>query len=146
MPYERVGAMKISNHHVRSPVLNLNNACQTCHKWPEEELKARIDTIQSRTHEMRGVALDALLALIADIEKAQAGGAAPAQLEAARSFQRKAQFLVDFIEAENSMGFHAPQEAARVLVRSVDYSRQGQAALRGGTTVAAKPLATAASR
>lgn len=130
MPYERVGAMKISNHHVRSPVLNLNNACQTCHKWPEEELKARIETIQSRTYEMRGVTLDALLALIADIEKAQTGGASAAQLTAARGFQRKAQFLVDFIEAENSMGFHAPQEAARVLVRSVDYSRQGQAALR----------------
>ena len=134
MPYERVGAMKISNHHVRSPVLNLNNACQTCHKWPEEELKARIDLIQTRTHEMRGVALDALIALIGDIEKAKAAGASDAQLEAARAFQRKAQFLVDFIEAENSMGFHAPQEAARVLVRSVDYSRQGQAALRTSNT------------
>ncbi|HYO79414.1 MAG TPA: ammonia-forming cytochrome c nitrite reductase subunit c552, partial [Thermoanaerobaculia bacterium] len=141
MPYERVGAMKISNHHVRSPVLNLNNACQTCHKWPEEELKNRIDIIQTRTYEMRGVALDALLALIADIEKAKAAGASEAQLEAARGYQRKAQFLVDFIEAENSMGFHAPQEAARVLVRSVDYSRQGQAVLSGGTVGAApRPL------
>jgi len=145
MPYERVGALKISNHHVRSPVLNLNNACQTCHKWPEEELKARIETIQSRTHEMRGVALDALLALIGDIEKAKAAGATDAQLASARSFQRKAQFLVDFIEAENSMGFHAPQEAARVLVKSVDYSRQGQVAIRGGTA-AAPAGAPAASR
>jgi nitrite reductase (cytochrome c-552) len=141
MPYERVGAMKISNHHVRSPVLNLNNACQTCHKWPEEELKNRIDIIQTRTYEMRGVALDALLALIADIEKAKAAGATDAQLETARNYQRKAQFLVDFIEAENSMGFHAPQEAARVLVRSVDYSRQGQAVLSGGSVGAApRPL------
>ncbi len=145
MPYERVGALKISNHHVRSPVLNLNNACQTCHKWPEEELKARIETIQSRTYEMRGIALDALLALITDIEKAKAAGATDAQLAAARSFQRKAQFLVDFIEAENSMGFHAPQEAARVLVKSVDYSRQGQVAIREGTTAAPAP-AIAASR
>jgi nitrite reductase (cytochrome c-552) len=131
MPYERVGAMKISNHHVRSPVLNLNNACQTCHKWPEEELKARIDIIQGRTFEMRGVAMDALIALITDIRDAKAAGATDAQLEAARQAQRKAQFLLDFIEAENSMGFHAPQEAARVLVRSIDYTRKGQASLRG---------------
>jgi len=131
MPYERVGAMKVSNHHVRSPVLNLNNACQTCHKWPEEELKARIDTIQGRTFEMRGVAMDALIALITDIRDAKAAGASDAQLLAARNAQRKAQFLLDFIEAENSMGFHAPQEAARVLVRSIDYTRQGQASLRG---------------
>ncbi|HXG58656.1 MAG TPA: ammonia-forming cytochrome c nitrite reductase subunit c552 [Thermoanaerobaculia bacterium] len=130
MPYERVGAMKISNHHVRSPVLNLNNACQTCHKWPEEELRTRVETIQSRTHEMRDVAMNALLALIDDIERAQASGVAGEKLDEARRFQRKAQFLLDFIEAENSMGFHAPQEAARILVKSVDFSRQGQAALR----------------
>ena len=46
MPYKRVGALKISDHHVRSPLLNINRACQTCHKWPEEELKARVETIQ----------------------------------------------------------------------------------------------------
>lgn len=92
-----------------------------------------------------GVALDALLALIGDIEKAKVAGATDAQLQSARSFQRKAQFLVDFIEAENSMGFHAPQKAARVLVKSVDYSRQGQVAIRGGTTAPAA-AATAASR
>jgi len=130
MPYTRVGALKISDHHVRSPVLNLNNACQTCHKWPEEELKNRIETIQSRTSEMRGVAMDALVALINDIQRAKTAGATDAQLAPARQFQRKAQFLLDFIEAENSMGFHAPQEAARVLVHSVDYSRKGQEALR----------------
>jgi nitrite reductase (cytochrome c-552) len=37
MPYQRVGALKISDHHVRSPLLNINNACQTCHHWPEAE-------------------------------------------------------------------------------------------------------------
>lgn len=135
MPYERVGAMKVSSHHVRSPVLTLNNSCQTCHKWPEEELKARIETIQNRTYEMRNVAMDALMALIADIAKAKAAGATDAELQGARQAQRRAQFLLDFIEAENSMGFHAPQEAARVLVRSIAYTRQGQASLRGLTVV-----------
>ena len=43
MPYQREGGQKISDHHVRSPLLNINNACQTCHKWPEEELKARVE-------------------------------------------------------------------------------------------------------
>jgi len=39
MPYKREGAVKISDHHVRSPLLNINLACQTCHRWPETELK-----------------------------------------------------------------------------------------------------------
>ena len=42
MPYKRVGALKISDHHVRSPLLNINRACQTCHKWSEEELRERV--------------------------------------------------------------------------------------------------------
>jgi nitrite reductase (cytochrome c-552) len=46
--------------------------------------------------------------------------------------QRKAQWRVDFVNAENSLGFHAPQEAARILGEAIDYARQGQiAALKG---------------
>jgi len=131
MPYKREGGLKISDHHVRSPLLNINRACQGCHRWDEAELKARVETIQERNFQMRNVAMDALMALIADIKAAVAGGASAAQLDEARKYQRKAQFLLDFVEAENSTGFHAPQEAARLLVQSVDYSRKGELALRG---------------
>ena len=34
---------------------------------------------------------------------------------------------LDFISSENSMGFHADQEAARILGESIDYSRRAQA-------------------
>lgn len=131
MPYKREGALKISDHHVRSPLLNVNRACQGCHRWEESELRARVETIQSRHFEMRNLAMDALMGLIADIKTAGAGGASQVQLDEARKYQRKAQFLLDFVEAENSTGFHAPQEAARLLVQSVDYSRRGELALRG---------------
>jgi nitrite reductase (cytochrome c-552) len=130
MPYERVGALKISDHHVRSPLLNINRACQTCHRASEEELKARVELIQTRTFGLRNRAMDAVLALIADIKAAKAAGAADTDLAAPRRRQREAQFLLDFIEAENSMGFHAPQEAARVLAESIDRSRLGQVAVR----------------
>ena len=131
MPYKRVGAHKISDHHVRSPMLNINHACQTCHKWPEEELKARVETIQDRTFDMRNLAMDALMELIDDI-KAREGSRArtDSELAAAQDFQRKAQFYLDFVEAENSTGFHAPQEALRILGESIDFSRKGQLALR----------------
>ncbi|HEU4333765.1 MAG TPA: ammonia-forming cytochrome c nitrite reductase subunit c552 [Candidatus Eisenbacteria bacterium] len=130
MPYKRVGAMKISDHHVRSPLLNVNHACQTCHKWSEEELTARATTIQERVHSMRGRAMDALVALIADMGRARAAADTGAAYQDAKQFQRRAQFYLDFVEAENSMGFHAPQEALRILGESIDYSRQGQLALR----------------
>ena len=132
MPYTRVGALKISDHHVRSPLLNVNRACQTCHKWSEDELKARVNTIQQRTFQLRNRAMDAVVALIDDLKTARAAGRGEAELQAAQGFQRRAQFLLDFVEAENSMGFHAPQEAARVLAQSIDLARQGQLVLRDG--------------
>ena len=132
MPYKREGALKISDHHVRSPMLNINRACQTCHKWPEEELKARVETIQERTFKLRNVAMDALMDLISDLKTAKAAGKTDAELAKAQDFQRKAQFYLDFVEAENSSGFHAPQEAARILGESIDFSRKGQNALRDG--------------
>ncbi len=132
MPYERVGAMKISDHWVRSPVLNINKACQTCHKWPEDELRQRVRTIQDRTFELRNIAIDAVLKLATDIASAVTADSTRPRIAQARVLQRKAQFLTDFIEAENSMGFHAPQEAARVLARALDYARRGQIVLAGG--------------
>ena len=129
MPYERIGAMKISDHWVRSPVLNINRACQTCHRVAEEELRQRVRTIQDRTFELRNLALDAVLKLATDIRDAARVDDAHPRIASARDFQRKAQFLTDFIEAENSMGFHADQEAARVLARAIDYARRGQIAL-----------------
>ena len=130
MPYTRVGAQKISDHHVRSPLLNINRACQTCHKWSEEELKSRAETIQERTFTLRNRTMDALMALIADIKTSRDAGATDAALETARQMQRRGQFYLDFIESENSNGFHAPEEAARILGDAIDYFRQGQVSLR----------------
>jgi nitrite reductase (cytochrome c-552) len=130
MPYTREGAMKISSHHVQSPVLTINMSCQTCHKGSEEELKYRIETIQTRTFNLRNLAMDAIVELIGDIQAARERGMNDAQLAKARGFQRTAQFYLDFIEAENSMGFHAPEEAARILGESMNFSRMGQVALR----------------
>jgi len=130
MPYMRVGGTKVSDHWVRSPVLNLNRACQGCHKWPEEELKARVEAIQDKHHTLREGAFDALVALIGDIKGAKEAGKTDEELKPARYLQRRAQFLFDYVEAENSTGFHADQEGARLLFESVDASRQGQLAIR----------------
>jgi nitrite reductase (cytochrome c-552) len=130
MPYRREGALKISDHHVRSPLLNVGRACQTCHRWPEDELRARVTRIQERTWALRNRAMDALVALIDDLKAAVAAGRSDAELRAARDYQRRAQFYLDFVEAENSTGFHAPQEALRILGESIDFARRGQVAVR----------------
>ena len=128
MPYMRDGATKVSDHWVRSPLLNISRACQTCHKFSEQEISARVDAIQDRNHQLLQRTAKALMDQLDAIQKAKKEGASDSQLEKTREFQRKAQWRLDFIAAENSMGFHAPQEAARILGEAVDYARQGQVA------------------
>jgi nitrite reductase (cytochrome c-552) len=64
------------------------------------------------------------------LKNANVSGASNEQIAAAQDFQRKAQFYLDFVEAENSFGFHAPEEALRVLGESLNFARQGQLVLR----------------
>jgi hypothetical protein len=84
-----------------------------------------------RIGEFTRLAVDAVLA-------ARAAGADEQQLAPALELQRRAQWRVDFIAAENSMGFHAPQESARLLAEAADMARQGVAvALRWDAPVSA---------
>ncbi|GAB2961500.1 ammonia-forming cytochrome c nitrite reductase subunit c552 [Micromonospora polyrhachis] len=131
MPYKKEGAAKVSDHQLRSPLLDVNRSCQTCHRASEQDLKSRVENIQNRYTHSRDVAFDALVELINDIAAAQKNGTPEANLNAARDFQRKAQFFIDYVEAENSGGFHAPGETLRVLNDATNYVRQGQLALRG---------------
>ncbi|HEY7539638.1 MAG TPA: ammonia-forming cytochrome c nitrite reductase subunit c552 [Methylomirabilota bacterium] len=126
MPYQRIGALKVSDHWVRSPLLNINRACQTCHAVPEGEMAARVLTIQDRHHALLQRAAAATTDLIDAIAAARKAGASDGDLELTRALHRRAQWRLDFVAAENSMGFHAPQELARVLAEAIDYARQGQ--------------------
>jgi nitrite reductase (cytochrome c-552) len=137
MPYRREGAVKVSDHQVRSPMLSAARACQTCHRFPEEELQARVDAIQGRTRALLDRSEDALLQLMDTVKAAETAGAPADRLDAARALHRKAQWRVDFVSSENSRGFHAPQEAARLLAEAIDYARQGQLQVTGA--VPARP-------
>jgi nitrite reductase (cytochrome c-552) len=116
-------------------LLNVTNACLGCHqrhdaKITEKELKDRVEEIQDRHWKLRQDAMSALMGLIDDLKAARAAGKSDTDLKTALYLQRRAQFYLDFVEAENSTGFHAPQEAARVLGESINFSRQGQIAIR----------------
>jgi len=127
MPYLRSGAMKVSDHWVRSPLLMVNRACQTCHPFDEAELKERAALIQNRNFASLQRAGAAIIDVLDAVRQARSDGASAEQLADVLDLHRKAQWRVDFVAAENSMGFHAPQEASRMLGDAIDYARQAQA-------------------
>jgi nitrite reductase (cytochrome c-552) len=193
MPYKREGAQKISDHWVRSPLLQPNRACASCHPNNDDELKARVVAIQdrhfallTRAGQAAVAAIDAIVAVrkpYDDKAREAAAAKAKATVEAAAGWatlskedqekklgaevkanlaaawrevvektpalqeleelQRAAQWRLDMVAAENSMGFHAPQEMARLLGESIDLSRQAQvkAAQLTGGTIALAPAA-----
>jgi len=128
MPYVREGAIKVSDHWVRSPLTDISRACQPCHRQDEAELKQRVLDIQNKTHDLIDKTETAMGDGIDAIAAAQQSGATDADLAKARDLHRKASMRWDFVSSENSMGFHSPQEAARILAEAINYARQAQLA------------------
>lgn len=90
MPYAREGALKISSHWVRTPLANPINACATCHRLPEQELRARVLDIQDRTYELLQRADHAIVDAQDAILVAMERGVSDELLKEARAFHRRA--------------------------------------------------------
>ena len=126
MPYTRDGAAKYSNHDVKSPLLNAEVACGACHK-DVSYVTARVAEIQKQVATTRDSSEMALVDAINAIKGAAANQKAdPTLLKDARTLHRRAQMRWDFVAAENSTGFHNPEEALRILASAIDLARQAQ--------------------
>ncbi len=126
MPYTRDGSVKFSTHDVHSPLLNPAQSCGACHT-DYDYVVGRVTTIQNQVAATMYAAEDAILAAIDAIKVAAADAKADtAMIEEARALHRSAQLRWDFIAAENSMGFHNPEEALRILASATDLARQAQ--------------------
>jgi nitrite reductase (cytochrome c-552) len=128
MPYVRDGAVKFSSHDVKSPLLQPELACGQCHT-EVDFVVARVNVIQDTTFAAKIATEDALVDAIHAIQSAmKVGGVDPVLLEEARQLHRRAQFMWDFVSAENSMGFHNPVYALSILTESTNLARQAQMA------------------
>jgi len=126
MPYTRDGAVKFSTHDVHSPLIDPANSCGACHT-DVDYVTGRVKTIQDQVAATMYATEDAIVEAIDAIKTAaDTPGSDAALLEEARSLHRSAQLRWDFIAAENSMGFHNPEEALRILASATDLARQAQ--------------------
>jgi nitrite reductase (cytochrome c-552) len=126
MPYTRDGAAKFSTHNVQSPLLNAETACGACHT-DVAYVTGRVKEIQGQVRSTMDATEDALVDAIGSIESAAGvAGVDQTLLGEARNLHREAQLRWDFVAAENSLGFHNPEEALRILAASTDLARQAQ--------------------
>lgn len=130
MPTLQQNGMAITDHWIRSPMARVETTCMGCHDGTAERLAGRVVGIQQNTRSLLGNTEAALTDLMDAIVEAQAAGAADEELAEARRAHRRAQLRWDFIDAENSVGFHASQEATRILTEAVDMARAGERSAR----------------
>lgn len=126
MPYTRDGAMKYSDHNIHSPLLDPEAACGQCHS-DVDYVVGRVNDIQDQVFTAKQGLEDALLDAITALQAAVADPRADAALlDEARTLHRHAQFMWDFVSAENSMGFHNPEYVLSILAEATDLARQAQ--------------------
>ncbi len=126
MPYTSDGAVKFSSHDIKSPLLRLPQTCGMCHT-DVAYVAERVSIIQDTVNKTMIAAEEAIIAAIDSIKDADAIiGVDEDILAQARELHRQAQLRWDFIAAENSMGFHNPEEALRILADAIDLARQSQ--------------------
>jgi len=135
MPRVAEQGFTISDHWIRSPLLQLEAACLGCHRrGTASSLEARVVAIQDATVALSATAEHEIAALIDAIVAARTSGSGANVLAPAQLAQRRAQFRWDFIDAENSTGFHAAEEARRLLVDAAELARAARMALESSTT------------
>ena len=135
MPYKKVGANKISDHNVTSPLKDDMRACQQCHTETPDWLKKQVIAIQDRTVSLMlrsGYATAVTAKLIEMVHKAQADGKPIDQdlYNQAKDLYIEAMYRVIFMGAENSVGFHNPSEGGRILGDAIAMAGKADALLR----------------
>jgi len=126
MPYKSEGGVKFTDHHIQSPMNNVANTCQICHREETDRLVQDVYDRQDRIEEIRRIAEKAIAAAHIEAKIAWDNGATQSQMKPIQTLIRHAQWRWDWVAAANGLGFHAPVEALRVLGTSIQMAEQAR--------------------
>lgn len=126
MPYKREGGMKFTNHKIQSPLANINESCQVCHRESEDKLMANVLERQGKVEELRRITEKNLARVHIEAKIAWDNGATEAEMKPVLQLIRHAQWRWDWVAAANGLGFHSPVEALRVLGTSIQKSQEAR--------------------
>ncbi len=129
MPYKVEGGVKFTDHHIQSPLNNIANSCQVCHRESEAELTKNVNDIQKRVMEIRRIVEKSIAKAHLEAEFAWKSGASEEEMKPVLALIRSAQWRWDWVAAANSVGFHSPVEALRVLGTAIERSEKAQGQL-----------------
>ncbi|MCL2028976.1 MAG: ammonia-forming cytochrome c nitrite reductase [Deltaproteobacteria bacterium] len=130
MPYISEGGLKFSDHHLVSPLKNVANTCQTCHRDSEANLKKYVYERQDKALEIRNRVEPELAKAHLMTKAAMEAGATDEELAEARKLIRASGWRWDFAVASHGGSFHAPVETQRILAHALDTALRAQLVLK----------------
>lgn len=126
MPYKSEGGVKFTNHHIQSPLNNIANSCQVCHRESEQTLIKNVNDRQDKITELLVSAEDVLAKAHIEAKIAWDSKATGDQMKPVLKLIRQAQWRWDYVAASHGASFHAPVESARVLGASIQKGEQAR--------------------
>ncbi|MFH6936428.1 ammonia-forming cytochrome c nitrite reductase [Flavobacterium sp. FlaQc-30] len=129
MPYKSEGGQKFTDHKIQSPLNNVANSCQVCHREEEKTLIANVNERQEKIHQIRIELEDQLVKAHLEAKLAWDKGATDVQMKNILKLIRQAQWRWDFAAASHGGSFHAPLETARIITNGLNKAAEARIGL-----------------
>lgn len=126
MPYMSEGGQKFTDHHVQSPLNNVANSCQVCHRDETDKLIKDVYERQDKIIQNRNKLEELIVRAHVEAKFALDKGATEEQMKDIQTNIRHAQWRWDFVAASHGAGFHAPIEASRILSTGITTIQEGR--------------------
>ncbi|HEX2936534.1 MAG TPA: ammonia-forming cytochrome c nitrite reductase [Bacteroidales bacterium] len=126
MPYMNEGGQKFTDHRIQSPLNNITNSCQVCHRQSEAELTRNVTDRQDKVFEIRTKLEEVLVRAHYEAKTAWDKGATEQEMKPILQLIRQAQWRWDYAAAGHGNSFHSPTELSRVIAMGIDKAQEAR--------------------
>lgn len=124
MPYKSEGGQKYTDHKMQSPLNNIANSCQVCHREEAATLMANVYDRQDKIIENRNKLEELLVRAHVEDKKAWDLGATESEMKDILMGIRHAQWRWDYAAASHGASFHSPIELGRVISTGITIAQE----------------------
>ncbi len=129
MPFISEGGIKFTDHHLQSPLNNISNSCQVCHREETDALIKDVYSRQDKIIENRNILETLLVRCHVEAKTAWEKGATEEQMKDILTDIRRAQWRWDFSAAGHGNSFHSPVELGRIISGGIAVSQEARVKL-----------------
>jgi nitrite reductase (cytochrome c-552) len=129
MPYKNEGGQKFTDHHIGSPLSNVENSCFVCHREKKEDLMTDVFERQRKIKEGSSQLQKLIAKAHIEAGKAWELGANESEMEDILKGIRHSQWRWDYVVASHGGAFHAPLESSRLVTSATDLIQETRISL-----------------